>query len=312
MRPNTGARLNSFFFVTKNNMQVIILKMHPMKRGLTCSLLMLNLWLVAHTKQMNLQRALDLKLVKALVKSLGSYQGFCTQMDLENLVDDSLIVTVEAGRRLNSVNDDEQDILITKQEVICLGKKQKRSFSLKGYCCQAANRAPAMNSRYLVNVMADSNLVRIARYLSHSSYDPEVEQQAVWAISDNKPSRNVSSLKDTATPDIKSYVCFLKGEQVPWYSIITKTQRFAGGSIHTYPVWLKGDLLYDIDKDCYTTLHVLDEKGIEVCKIIEQWSYVARAQVFRLKLPVSMLARGKYTVELRSREKQLASREFEI
>ena len=113
-----------------------------MKRYITCMLFTVNLWMVAHTEQMSLQRALDLKLVRALVKSLGSYHGFCMQMELKNLCSGPLLITVEAGRRLNSIDDKLQDILITGQQIIALKKQETRSFPVEGYCCQASNAAP--------------------------------------------------------------------------------------------------------------------------------------------------------------------------
>ena len=82
--------------------------------------------------------------------------------------------------------------------------------------------------------------------------------------------------------------------------------------METVPVWLRGVLNYDCDKDGYTILRVLNEKGEEVCKLIEQWTRKGAGQKYELNLPVNVLVRGKYTIELKTPDKQLASREFKI
>ena len=82
----------------------------------------------ANHLRMNLQNALDKKLVEAKVISLGGYQGFCINMALKNLTKDSLILLVEAGRRLNSLDDKNQDILIVKEQIIALKNKELKKF----------------------------------------------------------------------------------------------------------------------------------------------------------------------------------------
>ena len=84
------------------------------------------MWLHTQAKhqKLNLQKALDNKLVKAKAVSLGGYQDYCMNLNLKSLTNDSLIIIVEAGRRLNSIDEKNQDILITKEEIIVLKKHE--------------------------------------------------------------------------------------------------------------------------------------------------------------------------------------------
>lgn len=266
----------------------------------------------ANHQKMNLQKALDLKLVKAEVKSLGGHSGFCINMNLKNLTKDSLVIIVEAGRRLNSVEDKNQDILITQQEIIAMSKAESRSFNVKGYCCQSSHSSPSAGAKYDVNKMADSNLVSVARYLNISKMEPNVEQQAIWAISDNKATANIASQKDTTLLPLKQLVANLKGEKLPWYSMITKTVVFASGSMQTYPLYLRGKMSYSNDKEDYVSLYIFNEKGLPVCEIKSQWLLPCANKNYDLNIPVMGLAKGKYTIELKTPEKQLAKQEFEI
>ncbi|MEO6305994.1 MAG: hypothetical protein ABIP51_22800 [Bacteroidia bacterium] len=283
-----------------------------MSRAITVLILIMSLQIQAKHQKMNLQKAIDLKLIKTEAKSLGGYQGFCIKMNLKNLTSDSLIVIIEAGRRLNSLDDKNQDILITQQEIIAMMKLEEKAFNVKGYCCQANNHSPFAGAKYDVNKLADSNLVSLARYLNASKFEPNVEQQAIWAISDKKPSANIASVNDSLLLPLKQLVANLKGEKLPWYSMITKTVLYAGGDMKTYPLYLRGKLNYSNDKEDYVSLYVFDEKGLPVCEIKSQWLLPCINKDYELNIPVKGLAKGKYSIELKTPEKQLAKQEFEI
>jgi len=283
-----------------------------MNRIIFMNLIMLSLFTEARQQKLSLKKALELNVVKASAQSLGGHADYCMNMNLKNLISDSLIIIVEAGRRLNSIDDQNQDILITKEEIIVLMKHEDKWFRVKGYCCQANNHSPATNAKYDINTLADSNLVKLARYLNSNSFDTNVEQQAIWAISDKKPTAQITAKNDSLLVPLRQLVANLKDEPLPWYTIISKTIVFSGGSMETYPLWLRGKLSYTNDKDCYTTLHILNNKGEEVCQIIKQWALTGGEHIFDLNIPLKGLAKGKYTIEVNAPDKQLVKREFEI
>lgn len=274
-------------------------------------LVFLTLGAGARHQKMELQRALDGRTVKAQALSTGGYQDQCIRMQLINLSNDSLIVIIEAGRRLNSLEEKDQDILITQQEIIVLKRNEEKWFPVRGFCCQANNHSPKQNAKYGINRMADSNLVILARYLSGKRIDNHVTQQAVWAISDNRNSAQIAAMNDSLLFPLRKLVCDLKGEVLPWYVIFSKTLVYQSGHMENFPTELKGKMSYENDRACYTTLHVLNEKGMEVCKIVKQWTMPGKAE-YDLSIPLAGLKKGKYTIELRSDQKELVKREFEI
>lgn len=274
--------------------------------------LVTSLSLTASHRKLSLQKAMEFRLVRAKAQSLGGYQGYCMNLNLASLSPDSLIVLVEAGRRFNSVDDQNQDILVVKEELILLGKFENKWTAVKGYCCQANNHSPAQNAKYDINTLADSGLVTLARYLSVSKFDSHVEQQAIWAISDKKPTANITDRKDSLALPLRKLVAGLKGEPVPWYTIISKTFVYSSGAMENFPQLLRGKLNYANDKDNYVTLFILDKTGKEVCLLKSQWLKATTNEEYDLNVPVKGLAKGKYVIGLRTAEKELAKREFEI
>jgi hypothetical protein len=289
-----------------------MLKGGIMNRIIFMSLILLSNYTHASRQQLNLQKAVAQNLVKAKAVSLGGHQGYCINLNLVNQSPDSLVVIIEAGRRLNSVDEQNQDILIVKQEIIVLGKFENRWTKVKGYCCQANNHSPSQNATYEINTLADSGLVILARYLNAGQFDPNVEQQAIWAISDMKPTANITDKNDTLALPVRKLVAALKGEPVPWYTVISKTFVFNTGAMQNYPQLLRGKLNYSNNKDNYVTLFILDKNGKEVCLLKSQWLKACANEEYELNVPVKGLAKGKYVIGLRTAERELTKREFEI
>ena len=283
-----------------------------MKRLILICALLNVLQLQAKHKKMTLQKAIDMNLVKAKANSIGGYQGYCIKMNIRNLSPDSLIVLVEPGRRLNSLEDKYQDILVTKEELITLKKSEEKSFNVKGYCCQASNCAPSSNAVYGINKMADSSLVKLAEFLNKNCFGSDVEQHAIWAISNKHLTANIATNNDSLLLPLRQLVANLKGEKLPWYSIICGTYMYQNGVIANYPIALKGKLIYSNDTEDYVTLFIYNEKGQEVCLIRSQWLKAGKDNSYELNLPVKNLPKGKYTLALKTQQRELVNREFEI
>lgn len=262
--------------------------------------------------KMNLQEAIDKKMVKTTVVSLGQYQGYCIKMSLSNLTKDSLIILVEAGRRLNSIDDKNQDILVVRELLVKLKRLEKSSFDLYGYCCQASNHCPQKEAKYDVNVMADTNLVKVARYLNVCNLESNAEQEAVWAVSDNRSSATIGSGNDTLLMPLRQMIADVKGEVLPWYTLVMQNYLYSNGIIASTPKQLKGKVTYSLENDEYVTLSVCDEKGNSVGIFLCQWLKACSNQAYFLDLPINRLEKGKYVVKLASKDKQLVTKEFEI
>lgn len=58
------------------------------------------------------------------LKSLGGYQGECVQIDIENITNEALHIWLESGRRLDNLNDAQQDILVLKDQRFNLNAKK--------------------------------------------------------------------------------------------------------------------------------------------------------------------------------------------
>ena len=283
-----------------------------MKRLIMMSLLIGCFHTQAKHRKICLQDALDLKLIKAKAYSLGEYQGSCMTIKIKNLTKDSLIILIEAGRKLNSLDDNYQDILIVKEELLGLRLSEEKSIKIKGYCCQASNRGPFSGLEYGLNKLADTNLVKLANYLNVNSFNQTTEQTAVWAISDNRVTASITEINDSIALPLRQMVASIKREPIPWYKLLTKNFQYSTGQISNYPISLRGKLEYSNEKLNYATLIIVNNKGIWTGQIKSFWLDPSIKNELDLNVSLKGFAKGKYSIQLITNEKQLASKNFEI
>jgi hypothetical protein len=292
------------------------LKSHKMKKLVNLPIwvcLVLALTANARPLRLTLQEALDRKIIKGEAESLGGHSGACMQLCLRNLSADPVIIIIEPGRRLKALDENNQDILIVKEETVHLKSKERRIVIVTGFCCEKSDLSPDEKSKYALNTMADSALVRIARHLDSAAYERATAQSAVWAISDNVCPASVSSETNGNTTALRRLVCALRGEEFPWYTLATKQFTSRSGIIHVANLELKGTIPYAMSSTQYVTCYVRDEKGTPVALIKSDWLLASQQGEYELRLPVNTLADGNYRIELHAGDGSvIAERKFRL
>jgi hypothetical protein len=144
------------------------------------------------------------------------------------------------------------------------------------------------------------------------NYPPNIEQMAIWSISDKHSIASVCDDKDSSLLDLRQFLANLKGEKLPWYTLQSYTYVYRNGAIATFPQFLKGKLTYNNEKENYATLSIRDEFGREVCELKSHWLLAGVNQNYDLNIPVKGLAKGKYKIALSTPDKKLVEEVFEI
>lgn len=261
---------------------------------------------------LSLKKALESNFITAKATNTGGYQGDCMLLTLTNLTKDSLEIQLEPGIVFNSKIDSKQDILVTREEFFVLSSQSSITKKIKGYCCQASKTSPSSGEAYTFNFNPSSELKQLGLFLNNKNFLPQAEQQAIWAISDNKNTANITGSNDSLQTQLRHFVAKLKGEPIPWYVLETKTIHYSTGNMETFALNLKGDLTFSLPTETYAMLHVLNSKGQEVCKIIHQYIKASPNQTLPVKFSVNGLKKGRYKVELKTKDNTICEREFEI
>lgn len=263
-----------------------------------------------HQTKMSMQQALEKKHISATALCKG---GLELKFSIFNALKDSINISLPAGWRFNSNSSslDYQDILITKEQFFVLRSHETKIFLIKGYCCEYTKSGPIEGVPYTNGKLADSNLVFLARYLNNNALDANTEQQSVWAISDKQPTANITHSNDSLASMLRNYVSTLKGEPLPWFTLLKQAYVSQTGMIYNTPVYFKAKVNYTVPKIVYSYCFIVDALGNKVSQINGRWlkpdenEYLANFNVKGFK-------KGNYKLVLESLEGTLFEKGFEI
>lgn len=256
----------------------------------------------------NIDQALSKHLIKTDVTCKG---GLVLNYKIKNQTTDSLKIIIPAGWRMDAEKENYQDILVAHEQILAMRENETKSFEIKGYCCEYTNSGPVNGLKYAAGKLADAKLVLLAKYLNAAKSDENTEQYAVWSISNNRPTANITGSNDSLTENLRHFVASVKGEPVPWYTLRKKAQITTSGNIHEYPIKLKAYVNYNVHSTCYAYFYVVDSLGNKVGEIIGQW-LLPGSHDYAVNLNVKGFKKGKYKMLLTGENETFIDREFEI
>jgi hypothetical protein len=211
-------------------------------------------------KYISIENAAKKGLIKLIIKSRGGYTGEVIEMKVQNNSDQKLDLNIEAGRRLDSKINNEQDILVTRSQEFFVNAKQTKTFTVFGMCCQAHNSSPRKNSDYYVGKLADSNLVKLANFIDKNKYYTNyTAQQAVWTVSDNNSLASISDGDKEVVTGLRNYVSKITGRVIPPYEITYRQE--SDNDVLGRATKIEGVFDYKVPVDGKVTIGIYDEQG---------------------------------------------------
>jgi len=210
-------------------------------------------------KPVSIEEAAKKGLIKLTIKSKGGFTGKVIDMKIKNNTSSPIDLKIEAGRKLDSKNNNEQDILITQAQELIVYGGQEKNVGVNGMCCQAHNTCPREKSEYTVGTMADSSLIKIAMYIDKKKYyENHTAQQAVWAISDNESIGGIYGGDTKMVEEIRNYVSLVTGRPIPPYNI---TYQQTENSTIGHPFKIEGELAYNLNTTGHVTIAIYNASG---------------------------------------------------
>ena len=198
-------------------------------------------------------------LIKFLIKSKGGYTGNVIEIKIQNLTAEKLDLKMEAGRRLDSKKENEQDILVTKAQEFYVSAKQEKSFNIFGMCCQAHNSSPTQGNKYSIGNMASEKLVKLAKYIDeHKYWENSTAQEAVWAVSDNNSIGSIYDMDSSIQNGLKRYVSNITGRPIPKYNV---TYAEENGGVAARVTKIDGVFDYTVNAYGHITIAIYDASG---------------------------------------------------
>ena len=207
----------------------------------------------------SIEEAAKKGMIKLSIKSKGGYTGNVIAMKIQNLTHQKIDLKLEAGRRLDSKKQNEQDILVTQQQEFFVNADQNKIVNVFGMCCQAHNSAPQERSDYSIGKLADTNLIKLAKYIDKNKYYTNYSaQESVWVISDNNSIASISGDK-IDVDKLQKFVSSITGRIIPPYGIIYRSG--SDGSAMGKAFKIEGVFEYSLPMSCHSTMGIYDTSG---------------------------------------------------
>lgn len=235
-------------------------------------------------------------LVKLAIKGKGGYTGSVIEMKIKNVTDQCLSLVLEAGRRLDSKDNTQQDILVTKSENFYMAARKEQAFNVFGMCCQAHNSSPKANSVYSIGKMADSSLIKLADYIDKNKfYENYTAQQAVWTISDNNSLASIESGDRKEVEGMRGFVSKLTGRPIPAYDL--RYKRDGDGAMGR-PHQIEATIAYQLDHGNNVTMAIYNSEGRMVQLLFDKYQHDKGDYKLYYTFRIGNLPAGKYYTKM--------------
>ncbi|MCH2200100.1 MAG: hypothetical protein MK081_15095 [Flavobacteriales bacterium] len=241
--------------------------MKPQRKVILFSASMLLVTNLISQQRIDLLEAIDQGLVTAEFLSTGSSSQDCVDVTVNNVSKRDLVLTVNTGFQLATLEQGDQDILITKEEEIIADAGESTSERLYGFCAQALNAVPTSGSGFVPNGYAQNDMAKLAVYLNDHKLEPELEQEAVWTMVEGLPIAGIYSDASQEDKDLRAFCADLRGEEAPTYNIdygdVLDTQ------FSNEVVELNGEMNYRITENSTASLRLVAPDGSEMVSYFE-------------------------------------------
>ena len=124
-----------------------------MKRFIFC-LAILASWAAYADAPMDLQDAVKQGLATVTAKGQGGHTGKVLLLEVTNSQRKYVTINVPTGLQFQSVNDREQDLMVTQGVQLVLGAGATKKIAVNAMCIQPSNSSPGVGSAFLVGAMA--------------------------------------------------------------------------------------------------------------------------------------------------------------
>ena len=195
--------------------------------------------------------------VKAISNGLNSEE--CASLNIRNLSGKLLQVSMPAGTVLNSSDNAYQDILVTKPEDVFVDAGKTVTENAYGFCCQASNGIAGEGEGFSVEKCSNEKLLKLSEHLALNKYDPELEQSAIWAVSDQHSVGGIYNDNKPQCEKLRKFTADLLGQKVPFYDV---DYGYELNTPFVYePKTLEGNMSYALNESGRASLKIYAPDG---------------------------------------------------
>jgi len=260
------------------------------------SLLFLNATLTPLPLETDLITALNKQWVTVNAISTGGNSEECVNLEVKNISAQPLRISLAPGTLFNTLDNDNQDILVTRPSEFVVNKGTPVIAKAYGFCCQADKGLSNPGDELTLTACTDEKLLSLAKHLSTTAYDPALQQHAVWAVSDKHSVGGILNDNRTQCNSLRTFTAGLLGQPVPTYDV---DYGYELNTPFIYaPKTLKGTMNYRIAQTGKASLHLYDPNGKLFQTFFEDRTMSSGFYTQRFSYTATDMEAGEYQVKL--------------
>ena len=252
--------------------------------------------------------AIDRNMVTCTIVSKGGHEGNCIDMEVANTTGNKLILKVESGRNLESLDTNKQDILVVREEIFVLNPSQKQHKEIFGFCSQSHKGSPSKGEGYMVGEMKNKNIVLLSQYLANNKFPISAMQQAIWTLTDGRDIASIFHTNRDSIEQLQDFVAQFTQTMPPWYSI--EYENSDSSVVSDVAKNIHGNIEKRLAKNTVVKIVVYDKFNIPQIRIEILTGELASKHPFSVN--VQSLEKGRYHIGFFTLGGRLDERVFSI
>lgn len=232
----------------------------------------------------------------------SSYYGACLKIKIISSSSQTMNIKVENGYFLQPADSNDQRMIITKEELITLSPKQKKSLNLFAMCSQMHRSSPDESSQYMLASKSVGPLYDLIQLIDKKNYQSDAAQHAIWALTDSSDISSIYSNNFTELEDLQGFVAKVTGKPIPQSR---NPLNYSSGAVH-------GSISWENKIAQTLTFYIRSENGNKEVTFFEKQNFVKPAiNTLNWKFSFKGFPKGVYYVVLEDlKGSEIAKRPF--
>ena len=134
--------------------------------------------------ELKVSGASDPRIFYEILDMDGVHYGKCMAIILQSKIDSVVLLKIDCGLLLIPTDDSVQKMIVTHNAELPLYPNTTYATRFYAMCSEIHKRSPNVVTTYRFGEMADSGLIKLAKYIEKSHMQNMVGQHAVWAYTD--------------------------------------------------------------------------------------------------------------------------------
>ncbi|MDB4082744.1 hypothetical protein N9502_00555 [Vicingaceae bacterium] len=221
-------------------------------------------------KTLSLQAAIDRKLIQVDVSGNTNSPHYSQplQLKVKNVSTTPFRLQIPNGQRFLTVDEDVQDMILVKSELLALAPGIEKSILLNAMCTQKENGGPGENEPYRIGPMAESHLLQVSNKIQELEAYNTIGQYSVWSISNNVGLESIAGFDDTEAQELQQFVAKITGKKIPEKDPMDYLTNYDSPSLAKRT--LGGSFEYGLVKTSAITIGLFNEQNIIVRELLNK------------------------------------------